>query len=290
MNFFTSLRYAKERKALRAKLLHDPRTEAQAHALRKEIQGLPPLPKDGGDWIENLRELRNNIVNKDISGFLGWSVIGKTMFHNAKPIELETLKKSSRFIEYSKIIPENWIGDPEPYKFQKNSSGNRIHQIYNLHQIIETGFDFKSANSVFEFGGGYGSLSSLVFGLGFHGTYTIFDFAEFNALQRYYLSLAGVLPAKKINFVSDFGKIARQSPDLFIATWSLSESPLDVREKVLSSLESPKNFLIAFQNEFAGIDNVVYFKKFTEDRPGYEWSQKKIPHLGENFYLIGRKK
>ncbi|MGB5092782.1 MAG: hypothetical protein WBN97_05670 [Parvibaculum sp.] len=78
---------------------------------------------------------------------------------------------------------------------------------------------------------------------------------------------------------------------LFIATWSLSEVPVDFRDQVVTHF-SGSDFLVVFQNHIFEIDNQDYFintfpylaNVFYRLKP-IEWHHGG----GGNFYLIGRK-
>ena len=49
--------------------------------------------------------------------------------------------------------------------------------------------------------------------------------------------------------------------DLFIANWSFSEVPLDLREKFINIINRSKFLFISFQEKFEDIDNLKYFKE-----------------------------
>ena len=52
---------------------------------------------------------------------------------------------------------------------------------------------------------------------------------------------------------------------------------------------APHYFLIGYQQEFYGLDNVDYFKSWMADS-AYEWRHLPIPHIKDNYYLFGRRK
>jgi hypothetical protein len=56
-----------------------------------------------------------------------------------------------------------------------------------------------------------------------------------------------------------------QPRTLFVATWSMSETPLEFREIITSKLK-PHNYLICYQHEFEDINNTEYFSTW----PGYQ--------------------
>ncbi|WP_148307733.1 hypothetical protein [endosymbiont of unidentified scaly snail isolate Monju] len=151
---------------------------------------------------------------------------------------------------------------------------------------------------VFEFGGGYGSMARLFWQLGFRGKYLIQDLPAFSALQKFYLGSIGALGSEsgdgEFSFVTDNRSMKRildrwgaVESKMFVATWSLSETPLEVREPVLDSLVYFDHILIAFQHQFEDIDNVKYFHGWASamaDTHSFQVSH--IDHLPGNSYLF----
>ena len=134
-------------------------------------------------------------------------------------------------------IIEDSVGMPEPYRFNNRSSGNLVHHAYHLQQILGNYVDaITDFDMIIEFGGGYGSMCRLISNLGFTGEYIIFDLPEFSILQESYLSSIRNKPSNlslvtKLDDLISFGKSCKKI--LLIATWSLSEAPLDVRKRFL---------------------------------------------------------
>jgi len=260
--------------------------------LRKRIASLSPLPNLNDSWTKHRNSLRMDILKSDPRTFLSWPYIQYTMFHQSKLEELDELKKESYWEEWKNHLTENTIGTPRKYPLFTESSGNLIHHAYSLSQIENySNIDFSKLKTVVEFGGGYGSMARLVYNLGFRGTYIIFDLPEFLALQEYFLGLINI---KNIVYTDTLEKLSEAlkptngSIDLFIATWSLSEAPLALREDIFKNLSSIKHFLISYQDSFEEINNVTYFKKFTQDRKGVKWKSYPITHLLGNNYLLGK--
>jgi hypothetical protein len=121
---------------------------------------------------------------------------------------------------------------------------------------------------VVELGGGFGNLCRLMHRLGFRGRYVIFDLAPFTHLQRYYLRSAGLLHDGdgRIVLTSDFAEleaaVATIAPEewaMFVACWSLSETPLSLRAKVRPVAERIGRYCIAYQERYGEVDNVDYF-------------------------------
>jgi hypothetical protein len=154
--------------------------------------------------------------------------------------------------------------------------------------------------TIFEFGGGYGSMCRLAHSLGFRGLYLILDLEPFCSLQEYFLSSIGLPQVSmasnytKNGFLatSDIPVIAEHltSPSdrsLFIATWSLSESPLRVREEVEPLINRCGHLLVSFQDRFEGIDNNRYFSEFGRVQNGKVLKIEQLAHLPGNSMLFG---
>ena len=130
----------------------------------------------------------------------------------------------------------------------------------------------------------------------------IFDFPIFSALQVFYLSLQGKSACEgydttfSINNISDhelLGDAIKKNiidNSLFIANWSLTESPLSFRKKIHPFLSKFDNVLIAFKDTFEEVNNIEYietFKKIFEHE--MKWISYEMPFQPGNYYLIGTK-
>ena len=100
--------------------------------------------------------------------------------------------------------------------------------------------------------------------------YICFDTYCVNLLQFYYLKYNNldVGFSKKNNFFlnsnlkeikSIFNK--NNCNSLFIANWSISETPIKFRKKFEKIIKNSKYILISFQENFEDIDNLKYFYK-----------------------------
>ena len=83
--------------------------------------------------------------------------------------------------------------------------------------------------------------------------------------------------------------------DLFIALWSLSETPLSIRSEFIKIMRNSNYFIVALQGEFYGIDNEVYFKTIKDELKEFEIKFYPINHMNVNYkkgnyYFIGSKK
>lgn len=241
-------------------------------------------------WENFRREIRTKILEGYLSDFLNWNVIQQSMFHEANEIEyLEVMKNPLLSIS----VKESNVGNPKPYFLDNSTSGNLIHNAYSVVKLFNKLKDpQKELKRIIEFGGGYGSMCRLFRNMEFSGKYIIFDLPEFSALQKFYLNSINTKYIKNTIFAGkeDMNKYSNDSlGTLFIATWSFSEMPLELREEILNNLKF--NYcIIAFQNQFDGIDNLKYFNNFIKKYKNINFDLSPIKHLEGNYYLIGTKK
>ena len=289
--------------------------------LKKTISGIagvnPGKAAVNDAWLSNIDKLCQRILATDPADFVQWDVISRTMVvGNADfvPGELAFLQGLPDWeTRWKNVLKESLVGNPVLYDGFPGSSGNLIHQAYHLaHFEQKTGEKISDCSFVLEFGGGYGSMCRLVRSLGFKGRYVIFDLPPLSALQRYVLRMNGIPAEHSAEAAAkDPGTVicasglemlkqllaGRPEADkaAFIATWSLSESPVPLRREILPLLKGFRHFLVAYQGLFGEVDNDAFFKEWAASLPGTAWHQWKIPHLPnqryrDNFYLMGKKK
>ena len=228
----------------------------------------------------NKKNLKNthNLFNKkifellkkgDITNFLRKNFIQKMFFvHNRLFIlkELVELKKDKNWIFYRKLIEEDHVGNPVRYFLYPKSSGNRINHVYHLSILAsEFNINLKKITNVFEFGGGYGCMARIFSKINSKISFTCFDTGFVNLLQYYYLKQnnlnVGFSKKNKFYLISNTKKMNNSSSNsLFIANWSLSETPINFRKKFFKLIKNSKLILISFQENFENIDNLKYFK------------------------------
>jgi hypothetical protein len=278
------------------------RTLQTAQATRAQSSEAP--------WISHTSRLSELVLEGDPRDFLRWNVIRETMFV-AHP---EFVLKELRYLQerpdwnkrWRKAIREARTGHPLPYPFYPQSSGNLIHQAYHLAKFEEqTVRHLKDIDFIVEFGGGYGSMCRLFHNLGFEGRYVIFDLPHFSALQEFFLESIDIkvspieaLIAKKagVSCLSDLAQLKdirsrafKDCDSMFIATWSLSETPIQLRESFLPSIREFSNFLIAYQQEYGAVNNVQFFDEWKESMDQVSWHDNLIEHLPGNSYLFGNR-
>lgn len=243
---------------------------------------------DNSAWGRYKQRLRIYILNNNPKNFLRWDPIVVSMFYGGNKCELDYLMKNN-WDKWSQVVMETGVGNPPKFKYYKKSSGNLIHTAHNLSFLVDRyKIDVRKINKITEFGAGYGAMAKLIDDLKFNGKYTIFDIPEFLALQKYYLRSTNT--KGNFDFIDQIEKLGDPNPDIFIALWSLSESPLEIRSKFLKKIGKPKYVLIGYQENFEAVDNIKYFEEYRKNNREYDWVDGEIAHLPKNYYLTGKKK
>jgi len=226
---------------------------------------------NGPEYWPTMREVfKHDCATLPLNRFRLWASI-----HN---VPLVTQYRTSRFFgeafyhayrdsEIYEALVENWIGIPEAMAGAlrpTNDFDTSTQRIQNLGHLMITGFGkekLRSIKSIVEIGAGYGDMCSLIHDLGFQGEYTIVDIPETQPVQEFYLGKQGITP--KWSFEDDNVTHA----DLVIATWSLSETPLEYRAQLMPKIDQSKNWLIMAQSEVFGQKvNDEYFTNFFKDK------------------------
>jgi hypothetical protein len=250
-------------------LIEELRAACRALAVEETFRGTP----NEADWGTAMNRLRHLALHADPRAFLRWDVIVERMAVRrspATPTELAALQARSDWeSRWRRAIRECEAGRPFRYAGWPESSEPLIQTAYTLARL-ETlaGRTVDAWDDVIEFGGGFGSLCRLARQLGFRGRYMIFDLPPFTLLQRYFLRSAGILREDddRIVLTSDLSELERYvgalSPNaysMFVACWSLSETPLALRDRIRPLVERIGRYAVVYQQRYGEVDNVDYF-------------------------------
>jgi hypothetical protein len=259
--------------------------------LRREIGAMPESAATG-EWQGFCAELAASIAQREVSQFLQWPVILETMnvpWPDYLDAEFRYLREHPEWLRLKTALQESVVGGNLPYWRYPWTSGNSVHHCYHVQKYLDR-YRTKLAGFtlIFEFGGGYGNLCRIVRQTGYAGEYAIADLPPFLALQRYYLAATGsVATLLAANDASAWLASSDLREALFVATWSLSESPLAAREAMAKFLPRFGGHLIAFQKTFADIDNVAYFNDLAATlKPTHQTALVEIEHLPHDFYFF----
>jgi hypothetical protein len=106
-------------------------------------------------------------------------------------------------------------------------------------------------------------------------TYVIYDTVEVNLLQYYYLQMnkisvvmnkiekGKVCLINELDLIDKFNDSIKQNIySLLIANWSISEFPINLRNKIINKTKKFLNLIIGFQDKFENINNKNYFLNY----------------------------
>lgn len=258
-------------------------------------------------WETKRADLRDLLAKADPARFMRWPPVRTTMVkrgHRPVTVELRHMRRRPDWsIRWRPALRELTLGRPRPFPRLPTTSGNSLHLAYHLCRFEEaTGVRPETVTFVLEFGGGYGGMCRLLHRLGFRGVYAIFDLPEVSALQRFYLSHANVPVGTwagngfrdgvvTISVLDDLPRVIAMRPPgsaLFIATWSLGETPATPREALFSAVSHFDAFLLGYTARFGDIDNRAAFARWQTGLPDRVWQELPLPHLGKaEWYLFG---
>jgi hypothetical protein len=257
-----------------------------AATLRREVAELPPVSKASipaeAFWTAHRTQLRMDLTHKDPRLFLRWPLIEGSMIPREEWI-IHALPEIQS-IGWLPFITEDALGAPQ-WIPGTETSPNLLQKAYEIVHFQRATERRVADFAVTEFGAGYGAMAKVLHRLGVRSL-RLYDLPEFSALQRYYLSLLNI----QAETISPPVALPHGGPgSMLIATWSLSETPLSLREEMRDAIMSYDAFLIGFKEQLLDIDNILYFKTLMKNMPGIRWTQEKIhsPLPGDHRYLYG---
>ncbi len=227
------------------------------------------VKKAGNEWDEYRVTITDEFRRHPMT-FLRQPVISRTVHPNQQELAKAYLTEMGKdafarrhILSRLNDVP---IGDPflcESFPFASPMSAQHAWYLLLMHRHLDLFVPTAALSNIVEFGGGYGNFCRLARSFGYSGRYTIADLPEMHAIQRHFLShaLPDRLMDQKTEFLSieDPGILPVQSPSLFMATFSLSETPLALRMEVESLYEHFDYLFIAYNRSFGGVDNLEYF-------------------------------
>jgi hypothetical protein len=161
---------------------------------------------------------------------------------------------------YAEVVKENFVGltanDFNNIYAAFEDFPTTMNRIQHLAHLIICGYTpevLSKMDTIVELGGGIGEMTDIIYKLGFKGKYILYDFPEVGQLQAWYHKQLGY---DNVVHTSDLNDLV--NADLCIATWSLTEMPLDLRDEVMAKIGDTKNWLVAYSNQIFGFDNAKY--------------------------------
>ena len=218
------------------------------------------------------------IEERKLNDFLKKPFIQKMFFvHNRFYIIIFLIELflDKSWVLWKKLLKESNIGGSIRFFCYRNSSGNKIRQVYHLKKLSEsTTVNLKEIKNVIEIGGGYGCMPLVFNKINKDVNYYIFDTKEVCLLQYYYLkshnlSVSCGMKGKKISLISDIEefkkiKMINKEHSLIISNWAFSEIPISLRKKIEVIILDFELILMSFQSTFENINNKIYFNKFSK--------------------------
>jgi len=308
MNYLTRVKTGTQSivRRIAAKVMNDytPPSLSHTEELFEELEAATKRGPPGNEWATFTTDISSALRLNGADQFLRLPPIAKTVHSRQRSIGRgywTYLSKSTRFSPaVHKALTESPVGKPLVNPYYPLSSPLLVQHAYHLTRLLEcTDFDLSRLQLVVEFGGGYGSFYRLLRNLGYRNRYVICDLPVMCALQRFYLRNVfptgpDAQPPANLEWLSGDMQAAlkretsQQSPSLFIATWSLSETPPAVRNEIAPVMGGFGYILCAYQRVFGNHDNVQYFASLEKMLPHFNWHHAECPVYKNNFYLIGQ--
>ncbi|OIO19908.1 MAG: hypothetical protein AUJ23_01140 [Candidatus Magasanikbacteria bacterium CG1_02_32_51] len=272
---------------------------------RRKMKVLQHSASAGNSWADFITKMKLYSKYFDPRNFLHWEVIKLTMtMADCPPNALEEMASSSYWEKsFKQAVIDHPLGNHPAHPILSNSSGTSLVHAWHLYNLKkETGINFEELDLIVEFGGGYGNMLKLIRNLGFKGNYVIYDLSAFSLLQNFYLQNIGFKTTFNkfsdnetdqnilIDNLDDFENILKnitRKQNLFIATWSISETPLELRKIFFDKAGQYNYYLFGYQEEFDEINNVKYFVDFSANNKNIQWIDR-INHW-QGHYLFGKK-
>ncbi len=260
-----------------------------------------------GEWRQLAADIVSDLRAGGVDQFLRLPAIARTLHSRIRSHSRDYLRhvlQSGRFSpEFQQALTESPVGKPLVNPHYPLSSPLLIQHGYHVIRLLEaTGLDLTALQLIVDFGGGYGGFCRLLRNLGYRERYLIWDLEVMCALQRFYLR--NVFPGREtgeapsnIEWLTAGDPAARDVvrrvalrhvPSLFVATWSLSETPFAVRDEIAPALEGFGYVLLVYQKAFGEHDNIAWFASLEKRLPRFQWQHFECPVYRNNYYLIGR--
>ena len=261
---------------------------------------------DGYSWDSWSGKIRGAFEKGVSIGFLTNRLISFTMVFadrgwdaKATQIRISACREILGDEISKQLLLEDYVGLPIISDKKFMTSANRAHHSCHLAYFYKlAGKHFWYADTIVEFGGGYGSMARIIRRMNPQTTYIIVDLPELLSLQYVYLgSLEGadeihiitsnedVVVTGKVNLISSELLLAGKfelNCDAFISTWALTECPEYIQNFVSEkSFFSAKDVFIASRiDENNHLSELACNKTPVPDLKGNHeyWVIAKAPH------------
>jgi len=257
-------------------------------------------------WRKQMGKVAQQVRTETAASFLTWSdMVDQSeldIFHPMYEALRADVQWETRWKKLTRKAPGT---SPHSYSRDSGASPNTVQHTYMLMRY-ERAAGTRLADDIdviIEFGGAHGNFCRMLYDDGFRGSYVILDLPHIREFQRAYLQLCGIpvatepmlrdgtatlLVEKDIEALLPMLKGKRVA---FVATWSLSEAPLELRNKLFPALHAVcTKYLIASQWPYHQTDpqisNEAYFDSFAKTS-GSKFSVEEHPGWGGVRYVFG---
>lgn len=244
-----------------------------------------------GQWESFIQQIRRHLDSDDINNFQNWDIIKNTMIAGVDSIEFFELQHSKYWDLWKGKLNETSM-KPNTFNSFPESSTNNMHHAYSLDVMMNyIDSTLSRLGTVVEFGGGYGNMARLFKHCGHSGDYYIYDIPELLRIQKHYLDANGIGDITLKSGLDTIDSINGNS--LFIGLWSISETPVNERKRMLENLGffKCKNIFIAMGDKFYNEDNIKWL--YDEIVPilnelGYSHVLQTIKHGNGMYYFMAK--
>jgi hypothetical protein len=288
-------------------------------AFRARLRALTapsPVATEAPFWSQRCRQIIADAEDKPLEDFLRWSDVVDGPEMGCFRIWYDNLRHSREWTRWRKLSRKSPYGNPHAFSMDEGTAPVPLQHVYHV-KIFEAlaGRPLTDIDVVVEVGGGYGNFCRVLQMDGFKGTHVIIDLPAVREIQRLFLSLNGVPVTDVPGLAPGACLLTEAGIDLllallpgkrvtFVATWSLSETPLAFRQRLFPALHAHcTRYLIASQSfawpsdamvyhgmakEGEGVDNSAYFNLFAQEAsPDTKWVAFPVPHHVTSHYLFG---
>lgn len=216
-------------------------------------------------WTHMRQVIKHDAETLPLERYKAWaSIMSVPLMSNHKHSEyirlcLDAAHKNPVYMD-ALVEPMVGMNEEDHAKFYSMFSDIKttMNRVQLLGHLLMNGFTAEKLSGmkeIVEIGGGVGDLADIIYKLGFKGNYYLYDFEELHLVQKY---LHDELGLQNVKYVTSYEELEKNDRiDLVIATWSLTEMPIDLRNKVIANIES-KNWLVAYSKEIFGLDNQTW--------------------------------
>lgn len=245
-----------------------------------------------GTWEGFKNSIKNHLENDNLDNFFNWPILINTMIAGVDNVEFETLKESKFWDTWNLTLDETSFR-ANTFSGFPSSSTNNIHHAYSL-DVMMKNFNIKlnDFNTVLDFGGGYGNIGRLFKKWGHKNKYIIYDIPELSVIQKHYLNKCGV---SDVILTSGFDEHPiPEKNSLFLGLWSITETPISERKKLLEILNffSYDHIFIAMGGFFFNENNLEWLENEIIPKLkelGHDTKLIKIEHGNDMFYFASQK-